>query len=286
MTRYAGRHRAAAPPSTSAASGPPIPTTVELGPPTAVELPTSSSRSRRSRAARSAGAVAALSLLAVGTVDVMTTTAGGVLGQDRAALPVLPPEAGPQAVAYRADLADLSDRRAEVRAFRAEADAATARAAGQATADAATKAAADAAAHAAAKAAADAAAAAAAEAQRQAAAQQAARNAQRDSLIDNARKDPRGAARALLADFGFADSQFSCLNSLWTRESNWLYTATNPSSGAYGIPQSLPASKMASAGVDYRTNPVTQIKWGLGYIKQVYGTPCGAWAHSQSTGWY
>ena len=271
MTRYAGRHRAAAPPSTSAASGPPIPTTVELGPPTAVVLPTSSSRSRRSRAARSAGAVVALSLLAVGTVDVMTTTAGGVLGQDRAALPVLPPEAGPQAVAYRADLADLSDRRAEVRAFRAEADAATARAA---------------AAQAAAKAAADAAAAAAAEAQRQAAAQQAARNAQRDSLIDNARKDPRGAARALLADFGFADSQFSCLNLLWTRESKWLYTATNAYSGAYGIPQSLPASKMASAGADYRTNPVTQIKWGLGYIKQVYGTPCNAWAHSQSTGWY
>ena len=133
------------------------------------------------------------------------------------------------------------------------------------------------------KAAADAA---AAEAQRQAAADQAARDAQRQSVATTAKQDPKAAARAMLAEFGFADSQFSCLSSLWTRESNWLYTATNPSSGAYGIPQSLPASKMASAGADYRTNPVTQIRWGLGYIKQVYGTPCGAWAHSQSTGWY
>ncbi len=283
MTRYAGRHRAAAPISPSVS---PIPTTVELGPPTSAEPPSSASRSRHSRAARAAGAVVALSLVAVGTVDLMTSTAGGVQGPVSAALPVLPPDAGPQAVAFRADAADLSDHRAAVRDVRAEADAAAARAAAQAAADAAAKAAADAAAQAAAKAAADAAAAAAAEAQRQAAAQQAARDAQRESLLDNARKDPRGAARAMLADFGFADSQFSCLNSLWTRESNWLYTATNPSSGAYGIPQSLPASKMASAGPDYRTNPVTQIKWGLGYIKDHYGTPCGAWAHSQSTGWY
>jgi hypothetical protein len=227
----------------------------------------------------------ALSLLTVGTVDVMTTTAG-VLGPVSAALPVLPPEAGLQAVSYRADSADLADHRAVVRDVRAEADAAAARAAALTTRDAAAKAAADAAAQAAAQAAADAAAAAAAEAQRQAAAEQAARDAQRESLVGNARKDPRGAARAMLDDFGFADSQFSCLNSLWTRESNWLYTARNPSSGAYGIPQSLPASKMASAGADYRTNPVTQIRWGLGYIKQVYGTPCGAWGHSQSTGWY
>ena len=283
MTRYAGRHRAATPLSTSAS---PIPTTVELGPPTAVEPPTASPRSRRSRAARATGAVVALSLLAVGTVDLVSTTAGGVVGPVSAALPVLPPDAGLQAVAYRADAADLSDHRAQVRDVRADAEAAAARAAAQAAADAAAKAAADAAAQAAAKAAADAAAAAAAEAQRQAAAQQAARDAQRDSLLDNARKDPRGAARAMLADFGFADSQFSCLNSLWTRESNWLYTATNPSSGAYGIPQSLPASKMASAGADYRTNPVTQIKWGLGYIQERYGTPCGCLGALQSTGWY
>ena len=260
MTRYAGRHRTATPHSTSAASASVIPTTVELGPPTAGGPPTSSPRSRQSRAARTAGAIVALSLLAVGTVDLVTSTAGGVVGPVSAALPVLPPDAGLPAVAYRADAADLSDHRAQVRDVRAEADAAAARAAAQAVADAAAKAAAEAAAQAAAKTAAASAAAdaaAAAEAQRQAAAQQAARDAQRESLLDNARKDPRGAARAMLAEFGFADSQFSCLNSLWTRESNWLYSATNPSSGAYGIPQSLPASQMASAGADYRTNPVS-----------------------------
>ena len=78
----------------------------------------------------------------------------------------------------------------------------------------------------------------------------------------------------------------SCLVSLWNRESGWNVSATNASSGAYGIPQSLPASKMASAGSDWRTNAATQIKWGLGYIKATYGSPCGAWGHSQATGWY
>ena len=73
---------------------------------------------------------------------------------------------------------------------------------------------------------------------------------------------------------------------LWQKESNWRYTARNPSSGAYGIPQSLPGSKMASAGADWQTNPATQIKWGLGYIAARYGTPCSAWAHSQQVNWY
>ncbi len=72
----------------------------------------------------------------------------------------------------------------------------------------------------------------------------------------------------MLADYGWSDGQFSCLNSLWTKESSWDYTATNAGSGAYGIPQSLPASKMASVGADYRTNPVTQITWGLQYINR------------------
>jgi hypothetical protein len=71
-----------------------------------------------------------------------------------------------------------------------------------------------------------------------------------------------------------------------TRESNWDHRAENPSSGAFGIPQSLPGDKMASAGTDWRTNPLTQIEWGLGYIRDVYGSPCVAWGHSQSTGWY
>ena len=92
--------------------------------------------------------------------------------------------------------------------------------------------------------------------------------------------------RALLAEFGFAESQFGCLDNLWTRESHWNPLAHNRSSGAHGIPQSLPGSKMASAGPNWRTNPVTQIRWGLGYIQGRYGTPCGAWGHFQSRGWY
>lgn len=81
-------------------------------------------------------------------------------------------------------------------------------------------------------------------------------------------------------------SQFTCLRSLWTRESGWSHRSMNSSSGAYGIPQSLPGSKMASAGKDWRTNPETQVKWGLGYIKGRYGSPCGAWGAFQSKGWY
>lgn len=117
-------------------------------------------------------------------------------------------------------------------------------------------------------------------ARRQAALDDAARSA------DRAQADPKSAARALMADYGWGEDQFSCLDSLWTRESNWKYNAENPSSGAYGIPQSLPASKMAEFGDDYRTNPITQIKWGLSYIDDRYGTPCSAWGHSESVGWY
>jgi hypothetical protein len=93
-------------------------------------------------------------------------------------------------------------------------------------------------------------------------------------------------ARSMLPSYGWSPgSQFSCLVSLWNRESGWNVHAANPS-GAYGIPQALPGSKMASAGPDWQNNATTQIKWGLGYIKSRYGTPCGAWGHSQSTGWY
>jgi hypothetical protein len=97
--------------------------------------------------------------------------------------------------------------------------------------------------------------------------------------------DPRGIARALLADRGQA-GHYGCLDSLWTKESEWRVHASNRSSGAYGIPQSLPASKMASAGADWRTSAHTQIRWGLGYIDARYGSPCSAWAHSRSHGWY
>ena len=97
---------------------------------------------------------------------------------------------------------------------------------------------------------------------------------------------PRDIAAGMLGSYGWGQDQFGCLNSLWNRESGWNTYAQNPSSGAYGIPQSLPGSKMASAGSDWRTNPATQIRWGLGYIQGRYGSPCGAWAHSQSVGWY
>ena len=103
---------------------------------------------------------------------------------------------------------------------------------------------------------------------------------------DMSDEDPRTIGAALLAEFGFSQDQFGCLDSLWTRESNWNVHADNPSSSAYGIPQSLPGSKMASAGADWATNPVTQIRWGLGYIQDRYGSPCGAWGHSESHGWY
>ncbi|MDC4233756.1 ubiquitin-like domain-containing protein [Actinomyces sp. B33] len=99
-------------------------------------------------------------------------------------------------------------------------------------------------------------------------------------------EDPRGIAQQMVAARGWSDAEFQCLLNLWQRESGWNPYARNASSGAYGIPQSLPGSKMASAGADWMTNPATQITWGLGYIAGRYGTPCGAWAHSNSVGWY
>ncbi|HJQ06438.1 MAG TPA: transglycosylase SLT domain-containing protein [Nocardioides sp.] len=90
----------------------------------------------------------------------------------------------------------------------------------------------------------------------------------------------------LLVEFGFAADQWPYLNALWIRESGWNHLAENPHSGAYGIPQSLPATKMAVVGPDWRTNPETQIKWGLAYIGARYGTPQGAWAHETKFGWY
>lgn len=98
----------------------------------------------------------------------------------------------------------------------------------------------------------------------------------------------RATARSMLGAYGFGDGQWGCLDSLWTGESSWNWAARNPSSGAYGIPQSLPASKMSSAGSDWLTNPATQIAWGLGYIKGRYGSPCAALAFWQgnSPHWY
>lgn len=86
--------------------------------------------------------------------------------------------------------------------------------------------------------------------------------------------------------YGWSENDFTNLVKLWNRESGWRPSAHNPSSGAHGIPQSLPASKMATEGADYYTNGYTQIRWGLKYIKGRYGTPSNAWAHSESYGWY
>lgn len=97
----------------------------------------------------------------------------------------------------------------------------------------------------------------------------------------------RSYAAGRLGAYGWGSSgQSECLGYLWYRESGWRWDAYNTSSGAYGIPQSLPASKMASAGPDWRTSSGTQIEWGLGYIRARYGSPCGAWAHETSIGWY
>ncbi|BCJ52073.1 hypothetical protein Asp14428_35480 [Actinoplanes sp. NBRC 14428] len=91
---------------------------------------------------------------------------------------------------------------------------------------------------------------------------------------------------SLMLNAGFKIAEFPCLEKLWTHESGWNYKAENRSSGAYGIPQALPGRKMASAGADWKTNPATQIKWGLGYVKGRYNSPCGAWNHFQSAGSY
>jgi len=104
--------------------------------------------------------------------------------------------------------------------------------------------------------------------------------------VELSQADPKDIARAMLPQFGFSADQFSCLDSLWTKESGWNPSADNASSSAYGIPQALPGSKMASAGADWATNPATQIEWGLGYIRDRYGSPCAAWGHSQSNNWY
>ena len=93
-------------------------------------------------------------------------------------------------------------------------------------------------------------------------------------------------AKQRVYDYGWSDADFNALVNLWNRESGWSVTNRNRSSGAYGIPQALPASKMSSAGSDYLTNYKTQINWGLSYIKSRYGSPSKAWSSFRSKGWY
>ena len=93
-------------------------------------------------------------------------------------------------------------------------------------------------------------------------------------------------AKQRVYEYGWSDADFNALVNLWNRESGWQVTNKNRSSGAYGIPQALPASKMASAGSDYLTNYKTQINWGLSYIKSRYGSPSNAWSAFKSKGWY
>ncbi|GEP27172.1 hypothetical protein E3O11_05800 [Cryobacterium levicorallinum] len=104
------------------------------------------------------------------------------------------------------------------------------------------------------------------------------------AVID--RSGAQAIAATQVAARGWGTAEFTCLVQLWQRESGWRVSAYNASSGAYGIPQSLPGSKMQTAGDDWQTNPATQITWGLGYIASRYGTPCGAWAHSEESNWY
>ena len=103
-------------------------------------------------------------------------------------------------------------------------------------------------------------------------------------------RDPDGArevAKSLMEEkYGWGDKQYACLDDLWIKESNWNYRASNKRTGAHGIPQALPATKMDSAGTDWRTNPVTQISWGLRYIEVRYETPCKAWAKFKRSNWY
>jgi len=101
----------------------------------------------------------------------------------------------------------------------------------------------------------------------------------RSSALAAVSGQPREIAQTLAATHGWTGSQWTCLDKLWNHESQYETTVRNSRSGAYGIPQALPASKMATAGADWRTNPVTQIVWGLSYISARYGTPCGAWSY-------
>ncbi|MCI9889374.1 DUF348 domain-containing protein [Micrococcales bacterium 31B] len=107
-----------------------------------------------------------------------------------------------------------------------------------------------------------------------------------NAFLQNPTEVKAFAKQLMASQYGWGDDQYQCLNNLWEKESNWRWNADNPSSDAYGIPQSLPGSKMAAAGADWANNGATQVRWGLDYIKGRYGVPCSAWGHSQRVNWY
>ena len=123
-------------------------------------------------------------------------------------------------------------------------------------------------------------------AQQQATQQQAAQQTTAQPATSAPSGSPQQIAEQMLSQFGWSSSQFSCLKPLWALESGWNIYASNPGSGAYGIPQALPGSKMASAGPDWQGDAATQIRWGLSYIQGTYGSPCAAWSHEEADGWY
>lgn len=100
------------------------------------------------------------------------------------------------------------------------------------------------------------------------------------------RSQAQAYAAGAAAQRGWTGNDWDCLVKLWNRESRWLWYTENASSGAYGIPQSLPADKMAAFGANYRDDAAVQIDWGLWYIAQAYGSPSKAWQHSEQVGWY
>ncbi|SFB88901.1 Transglycosylase SLT domain-containing protein [Streptomyces aidingensis] len=134
-------------------------------------------------------------------------------------------------------------------------------------------------------------------------AREAAERAEEERLAREAEEAASRAAAAERTDFAVQSSytkaeiqamaleivgqnQFQCFSNIVDHESGWDHTATNPYSGAYGLMQALPGSKMASAGADWQTNPATQLKWGLNYMNDRYGSPCGAWEFWQANNWY
>lgn len=210
-----------------------------------------------------------------------TADAGQTLSFDKTLISALPAPSAATIAPQSADKEATAKAAAATKAAAAKAAAAkTAAAQAAATKAAAAQAAAT-------KAAASKAAAAQAAATKAAAARAAAAKAKAAAPV--ALNDPAGAqayAASKLGSFGWAADQMQCLKRLWTKESEWRTTATNASSGAYGIVQSLPAEKMATAGADYRTNYRTQINWGLDYIKERYGSPCGALNFHLAHNWY